>query len=123
MGSNRNRNQSNQTDKQKPKEYISPLKDELNFDLEKIGQGVHVYHDEKNERLLVDIDIGTRRNITISGKSIKIATATHMIKGLMKLTLNVFDAEMNDDELDELEIFFKNKAKRESIKKKQEALQ
>lgn len=120
MGNRPSRNQTNQP---KPKEYISPLKDELKLDLEKIGQGVHVYHDEKNKRLLVDIDIGTRRNITISGKSIKIATATHMIHGLMKLTLNVFDSEMTDDELDDLEIFFKNKAKRESIKKKQEALQ
>lgn len=113
---NQNQNQS------KREEYVSPLVDELNYKTQPIGEGVEFYLDDDNNRLLLDIDIGTRRNITQSGKSIKIATATHMIKGLMKLSLNIFDKDMNDQEMDDLEIFMKNKKRREELDKQLKAM-
>ena len=107
----------------KENEYISPIIEELGFQTRPIGEGVEFYLDEDNERLLLDIDIGTRRNITQSGKSIKIATATHMIKGLMKLSLNIFDKDMNDQELDDLVIFLKNKKRRDELEKQRKSME
>jgi hypothetical protein len=104
-------------------EYISPIVEELGYQTRPIGEGVEFYLDEDNDRLLLDIDVGTRRNITQSGKSIKIATATHMIKGLMKLSLNIFDKDMNDSELDDLVIFLKNKKRRDELDKQRKAME
>ena len=108
---------------QQEEEYISPLVEDLNYVTRPIGEGVEFYHDKKNERMLLDIDIGTRRNITISGKSIKIATATHMIKGQMKMTLNIFDKDMDDGELDDLVVFLKNKKRRDALDKERKAME
>lgn len=105
------------------KKYVSPLKDELNLSLQSVGEGVEIHHDKKNGRILLDIDVRTRRNITSSGKSIKIATATHMIKGQMKLSLNVFDKEMNDKELNDLDGFLDRKAKRQLLDNKRKAME
>ena len=114
------KNKANQSTTEK---YTSPLVDELNLTTRPIGEGVEYYLDEGNARLLLDIDLGTRRNITQSGKSIKIATATHMIKGLMKLSLNIFDKDMNDSEMDDLEVFMKNKKRREALDKQLKSME
>jgi hypothetical protein len=115
--------QERSANKPQVEEYISPIVDELGHQTRPIGEGVEFYLDEDNERLLLDIDIGTRRNITQSGKSIKIATATHMIKGLMKLSLNIFDKDMNDAELDNLVVFLKNKKRRDELEKQRKAME
>ncbi len=103
------------------KKYVSPIKKKeggLNLPTILVGEGVEIHHDRKNQRLLIDIDVGTRRGYTSKGKSIKIATATHMIEGAKKLSLNVFDKDMVDDELDGLEKFLDNKEKRALLDKR-----
>ncbi len=102
--------------------YVSPLTDELNLTTMKIGEGVEVYHDTENGRLLIDIDILTRRGLSSSGKTIKIATANHPIGEKMKLSLNVYDKDMNMDELDKLSDFIVKKAKEKDLKEKLKAL-
>lgn len=107
----------------KKNDYVSPLSDELQLTLQNIGEGVQLYHDQDNGRLLLDIDLRTRRGITSSGKSIKIATATHMIQGKKKMSLNIFDKDMSDKEIDQLDKFLDRKAKRQAAERKRKDLE
>lgn len=107
---------------QNKNKYTSPLDDELNLSPKIIGEGVLAHYDKQNGRLLMDIDVRTRRGITSSGKSIKIATATYMIQDKKKISLNVFDKEMNDKELDMLDAFLTRKAKRSELDAKLKAM-
>ena len=102
--------------------YVSPLTDELNLATMKIGEGVEIYHDTENGRLLLDIDIETRRGLSSSGKTIKIATANHQVGDKMKLSLNVYDKDMTMKELDQLGLFIEKASKAKDLKAKLKAL-
>ena len=97
-------------------EYKSPLVDELELDVERVGTDVLIHHDEKNERLLVDIPIGVRRKFSQSGTTMGIANAKYVVnnvKGDMTLNLNVWDKAFLKEEMPKLKDFMqlkKNKA-------------
>ena len=112
----------NKADTSKDKEYVSPLGDELNFPLIDVGEGVQIYHDRKNGRILADIDIDTRRGLSSKGKTVKIATATYPIEGKKKLSLNVYDKGLTDEELDEQSDFIDRKLREKENQDKLKAL-
>ena len=101
------------------KKYVSPLKDELKLAIQKVGEGVILHYDEDNKRLLLDIDTDTRRGISSSLKTVKIATATFQIPETekMKLTLNIYDKEFNKEELVQLDEKIDLKAEEQRLKK------
>lgn len=107
----RQRNQ-NQKD-----EYVSPLKDELDLPVQQIGEGIVMYHNRETERVLFDVNIGTRRGLSSSGKNVKLATGSYSFGNKGKINLNAYDGEKSDEELDDLAIFLKKKAKDQALTK------
>lgn len=114
----------NQSQSKNKKEYISPLKDELDLAIQNVGEGVILHFDEENKRVLLDIDVSKRRGISSSGTTVKIATATYQIpnRSKSKLTLNVWDKDMTDNEMVDVDKLLDKKLKEKALKKKRDAL-
>lgn len=109
-----------------PKNYISPLKDELKQDLILFGDGVLGYFNEKAGRLILDIDFNTRRGLSGTAGTIKIAGVNKLKMpntNKKMLSLNLYDGEMNKKELEAQDIKLdlliaekKNKKKKKILK-------
>jgi hypothetical protein len=103
--------------------YTSPLEDELGLPVQPIGQGVFLHHDKENGRVLLDIDVETRRGLSISRKNIKIATGSYNVTDTQKLSINTYDKEMSDEELDVLAVTLKRDKKKKELEKERKALE
>ena len=103
--------------------YVSPLIDELDLQAQYVGEGVLLYHNRDTGHVLVDIDVETRRGLSSTGKNIKIATASYGVDNKKKLTINSYDKDMSDEELDIRAEFIKREKKRKQQEKELKALE
>ena len=94
----------------------------LKLNFEEAGEGVEIALDKKENKLVVIVDVGTRRGATSQLKSIKLATLTHKWDNTKTLSLNAYDKKFNNDELDELDEEITRRAKEANIRKKGVAL-
>lgn len=88
-------------------DYVSPLEDMFS-NVQNVGTGVKLVHDMPNDHILLDIDYGTRRGISSTGTTVKIANASYSLTEKMKLNMNIWDKEFNAEELVLLEEKLKN---------------
>jgi hypothetical protein len=108
------------------KDYASPLNDELGLPTQHIGEGVIIHDDKKNQRMLVDIDYGTRRKVSSTAKSMLLSTATFKPTSTIKLSINCMDSEfkskkeleMADEKIAEIEKRAEQKARLDALKPK-----
>lgn len=122
-----NSNKNNQKKKGNPNsksnEYVSPLIDELGLQAQHVGEGVILFHDRDSGRVLVDIDVETRRGLSSTGKNIKIATASYGVSSKKKLTINSYDKDFSDEEMDTRAVFLKKEKRRKEQEKELKALE
>jgi len=122
---NGNKGNQNQPKKNQPKkvEYVSPLENELDLQVQRIGEGVLLHHDRDTGRVLLDIDVMSRRGLSSSRKNIKIATGSYGVSDTKKLTINSYDKDMSDEELDLLSETLKRDKRKKELAKEREALE
>lgn len=108
-------------DEDDPDTYVSPLAEKFS-NVQNLGKGVLLVHDLPNDRVLLDVNYGTRRGVSSTTKTVNIANATFPIEDGMKLSLNVYDKNFTDEELVEKEKILIRKTKETELKLKAQKL-
>lgn len=73
-------------------------------DLKEVNEGIRYFLDENKEQLVIVVRTNGTRKVSSTGKTVSIASCySAQIRDSKKLTVNFYDKEFTDEDLDQLE--------------------